>query len=172
MPPIRGSTQGRLLRLMYDKSGRNIEVFANKLHLDTDTAAELLDNAMRGRVPVRGQDAKETLQDLINGAIELGGGPREAKQTKETFGAEYVMRYYRLTLDNHIPRDVANRATKFIIMVHGTLDGQSKWISHTGAGDIETAWLALARVVKDYSGRFEADADGFEVKVFEYLGEE
>lgn len=169
--PSLGNTARTELISLWNKSGRNIEIASSKLKLDQDTAAEIIDNARRGHVPVIGKGAQTELLALIRGSRELGEGRLVAPELNKKIGDEYVMRWYQLDQKHHVPKAVMNKAQRVTIVVHGKLNGKDKYITHTAAGDMKSAWAMMARVIKDYRGRFIADADGFTVKVFQWIGD-
>lgn len=173
--PTKGVQAKKDLIDAFHKSGNNFELLNKKLGLDPDMLFNMLGNSLQRRNPTRNKADLEELTRALKEQKTYNEGRETIKSYKSTQVDEGIVRWYKLELGKKLPSET-NRATSFGVRVKGKYTGRrhghGEYIQSMAAGSLEEAMMAIARVVKDYMGDFEADDDGFELKTFEYTGPE
>lgn len=163
------SVQGELIR-DFHKSGNSIEILSQKTGIDRDTLGQMLDRSLSGRVPVLGKENQESLRSALHNKGDILKGDNVTEPFKVIEGPDWKMEYYHTEIGSRLPDEVTDKeGIKYQVIIHGKEGGESKIYVTSPSWDLGTAMAEVAALMGEYS---DFEADGFDIKTFEYMGEE
>lgn len=166
----RGQALRQELIKEWHKSGHNLETLTQKLNTDIATTGILLDNALRGLVPITGKANQAWLHETIQNRDDFGRGNKGTmEEISKHVGKDFTLRWYKGEVGKTLPSGAENLRVKIIGHKAGAGRNKGDFVSTSWMSDMAGAIGSFGRVVMDYE---DDEIDDIDIETFEYNGEE